>query len=149
MFCFVMSGNIRKIKEMKGLKHHGTRRDPDKPKREVRPLNPDEAVLNLLHDSSADLSKNRPVNFYLYFRGEREAKSAADELTAAGFSVQCQRSAGDKDWLCLASINVIPKIGPLTSIRRMLERLASKLGGNYDGWETELDANEGKGLPGV
>jgi len=123
---------------------------PDKPKKEFRPLDPDEAVLKLLHRSSADLSRQREVNFYLYFPMKEAATNARNELVSLGFTADCCKSeGGTKDWLLLATKQVIPRLADLTSIRKYLECLADKFGGVYDGWETELDADEGKGLPGI
>ena len=64
-----------------------------------------------------------------------------------GFEVECSQSSDEKNWLCLASNHLIPTDSILTSLRKKLEHLAEKFDGNYDGWETGLDADESEGLP--
>ncbi len=127
----------------------GTHKLPDKPREEFRPVDPNQAVLNLLSRSSTDLTRARPVTFYLYFDSRSAAMIAADRLTALGFSTECTKSAKQKEWLCLASKEIVLKVGLLISIHRALDCLANELGGDYDGWETELSVEERKGLPGI
>lgn len=131
-----------------GKRNH-TGRLPDRPKRDLRPVSPDQAVLNLLSKSRADLAKPRPISFYLYFPSRNSANEASRELKGLGFSVERSKSGSDKNWPCLARKDVIPRIGELTSLSITLERLARRLDGEYDGWETALDADEGEGLPNV
>lgn len=122
---------------------------PDKPRKEFRPVGPDQAVLDLLSQGSADLTRKRPITFWLYFPTRKGAESAGSRLTRLGFSSECEKAAGSKRWLCLATKDLVPRIGELTSIRRTMDRIAGEFGGKYDGWETELSCEEGKGMPGI
>ena len=122
---------------------------PDKPRKEFRPVDPDQAVLNLLSQSSADLKRKRPMTFRLYIPTRKGAESAGKKLAELGLSYECVKSAGSKEWLCLATKEVVPRIGNLISIHRSMERIAKQFGGKCDGWETGLSAEEGRGLPGV
>ncbi len=115
-----------------------SRRLPDKPRKEFRPVGPDQAVLNLLSQSSADLKRKRPTTFWLYFPTRKGAKGAGKKLAELGFSCECEKSAGSKKWLCLASRDVVPRIGEILSIRRTMDRIAAEFGGMYDGWETGM-----------
>ena len=113
--------------------------------------NPNEAVINLLKNSHTDLSKRRPIDFYLYFPTEEKARKADAILTCLGFEVECSQSTWkqDNNWLCLATRKIRPDVGTLTLTGNTLERVAYRLDGYYDGWETMLDADEAKGLPNV
>ncbi len=128
-------------------KRNRARKTAYKPSVKNNPITPDEAVLNLIYRSNADLSKQRLVNFYLYFPTKENAEIAAVELIDLEFTIDCIDSSGKKDWLCLATKELVPNLKNLTSIRKILERIASKLNGVYDGWETGFDADEMNGLP--
>ena len=121
-------------------------RMPDKPSQKLT-ISPDEAVLNLMNDFNVDLSKKSMISFYLYFPTQEKAKIAENDLTNLGLEVECSQSSDEKNWLCLASKDLVPNFSSLNSIRKKLESIASKLGGFYDGWETGLDADESEGLP--
>lgn len=112
---------------------------------------PNEAVLNILRQSNTDLSKRRPIDFYLYFPTEEKALKADAKLTSISFDVNVSKSNWGKDpeWLCLAKINIIPNIKNLKIMTKVLERVAHKFGGNFDGWETMLSSKEAKGLPNI
>jgi len=119
----------------------------DKPPKNLNEIpSPDEAVLNLLSRSNADLSSERTVYFYLYFHTEEKSRMAEMKLRELGFTIETLEPSGKKEWLCLIYKNVIPNSATLTSIRKKLEHIANKFDGNYDGWETGLDANEAEGL---
>ena len=107
---------------------------------------PDGAVLSLLHRVGLDVSKPRPSNFYLYFRSRSNAELASVDLTASGFSVVVEKSAGDHKWLCLASKEIAPEARELASLRRRFSDLAKRLDGDYDGWETEVSPKDGNKL---
>jgi hypothetical protein len=120
-----------------------------KPSVKNTPITPDEAVLNLIYRSNADLSKQRLVNFYLYFPTKENAEVAAIELIDLEFTIDCIDSSKKNEWLCLATKEIVPNYKNLTTIRKILERIVRKLNGVYDGWETGFDADEVSGLPNV
>jgi hypothetical protein len=95
-------------------------------------------VLDQLRRLGDDLSTERPVDFYLYFPNERDAERVRDELLRAGFSVECQASASDSKWLCLATKMMRPDLVDLDSTRTTLEQIAANFGGEFDGWETQV-----------
>ena len=131
---------------MQKRKRKSAERMPDKPAKKLT-TNLDEAVLNLLSKSKADLSKERRISFYLYFPDRAKAVIAENQLKKLGFEVECSQSYDEKNWLCLASNHLTLTYSTLTSLRKKLENIADKLGGLYDGWETGLDADESEGLP--
>lgn len=106
--------------------------------RTLQSATPDGAVLSKLRQLDSDVSKPRPTNFYLYFPSRQNAEVARMELLASGFSVAIQKSAKGQDWLCLASKELIPGLTELASLRKRFSDLARRLGGEYDGWETEV-----------
>ncbi len=132
---------------MRNSKPSHSRRLSDKPKKDLRVKNPDQAVLDLLSKSSADLTRPRAISFYLYLPSRSSALEARGELKGLGFSVECTKAVSSTSWLCLATKDIVPRVGELTSFRITFELLARKFGGDYDGWETALDAEESRGLP--
>lgn len=107
---------------------------------------PDEALLNLLQRSNANLSKPRLVHFYLYFPSQQKAEAAKTELSESSFGNDASFEVdisepleGSQEWLCLATREVFPNASSLKSIRKKLEILAHKFDGIYDGLETGLD----------
>lgn len=134
---------------MKNGKAVKDRRIPDKPAKDLRRVTPDEAVLNLLRRGSADLSKERLIRFYFYFPIRKTARTALGKLQELGFSAECIERSGKAGWLCLVSKEVVPRLAELIRLHRLLDRIAEQLGGEYDGWETELSNDEARGMPGV
>jgi hypothetical protein len=94
----------------------------------------------------SDVSKAHPTNFYFYFRSQTNAELAGIELTASGFSVVVDKSAKGHNWLCLASKEMIPQAAELASLRRRFSDLAKRLDGDYDGWEAEVNPEDGNEL---
>lgn len=127
---------------MKNGRNPGGRRLPDRPKKVIKPVNPDQAVIDVLVRNKANASKRRPVEFFLYFPTEEAAVKAKLELEQKGFTVEYGPSAGGSNWLCLATKELVPSIANLTSIRTALERLANRLDGDYDGWGTAFEPEE-------
>jgi hypothetical protein len=69
---------------------------------------------------------------YLYFRDEQAARRAAEALSDEGMRTEVRLSARGSDWLVRASDT---RAGTVEDVRDKLEKLASKLRGEYDGWE--------------
>lgn len=135
---------------MKNNKRNKTHKPQLKPLPRNIDITPDEAVLNLLQRSSADLSKERLIHFYLYFPAQEKARMAEEELMNLGFSTECDESSyNGENWLCLASKNLVPDYRTLTKVRKKLEYIARNHDGKYDGWETELGPEEVRGLPNI
>ena len=116
--------------------------------RNLKPANPDAAVMTVLRRLDSNLDKPRRVDFYLYFATKADAERARIELVGFGFSVQSHRAATSSSWLCLSSKEMAPDQAELMRWRKKLTQLAGEFGGTFDGWETEI-MNEGKPLPDV
>jgi Regulator of ribonuclease activity B len=95
-------------------------------------------VIQRLRREGADLTKAHSIDFFLYFPGEQAARSAADHVQATGFNAKVEPSSYDQNWLCLATKDLVPTHGALHGIRIQFEELAFRLGGEYDGWHTEI-----------
>src|ERR1041384_5792547 len=88
------------------------------------------------------------VLHYLYFAAKSAAVEAAAVLRALGFQIeergdcaaagQCRLGADGVNWLVLARHTIVPSEGTISSARRVMEDLARKHNGEYDGWEAEV-----------
>lgn len=106
--------------------------------RNLRPANPEAAVIAQLRRRGADLSEMRRIDFYLYFPSREKAEIAGTKLAAEGFVAHIERAALGSDWLCLASKEMLPAIAELVMMRKTFSDFAGELGGKYDGFETEV-----------
>jgi hypothetical protein len=70
---------------------------------------------------------------YLYFPDEESARRAVSALSEAGMKAEAELSARGAEWLVRASAR---KGQTFEEARARLEDLASKLRGEYDGWES-------------
>lgn len=100
--------------------------------------NLDELTLEQLAKAGANLAKPTEVIIYLYLPDEARARSAADELEQAGYNVDVRTAATGPSWLALAKINMVPSLENIALLRGRFESLASRLGGDYDGWEAAV-----------
>ncbi len=99
----------------------------------------DGAVLIQLKKAGSDLSKPHAIEFFLYFPTQTVAEQAAPRVKAAGFDVQVKPAAKGSDWLCYATKAMVPDLPALQKIRVDFNSLAASLGGQYDGWGTEVE----------
>lgn len=98
----------------------------------------DEATLAQLAKAGADLNKPTDVVNYLYLPDEARAQDAAAALRNAGFTVKVRPAATGTNWLALANKDMIPSAANIQQMRELFEGLASRLGGDYDGWEAAV-----------
>ena len=95
-----------------------------------------QAALDSLRDSGSDMTKMHPFDFYLYHPEQPGAVQICSQLRADGFRVNVEEGAIDGEWLCLASLSIVPSIEKLSELANTFERLTEQYGGEYDGWET-------------
>lgn len=101
------------------------------------PRSADAMILEQLVSRGADLSQPRHARFYLYFPDELHAKAAGGPiLDVEGFEVKTGPSG--KEWLLLAEITGVISEETIALYRRLFEEVATKYGGQYDGWEAAL-----------
>jgi len=99
---------------------------------------PDQKVLDQLHIAGSDLSKAHKIQFFLYFPSEEKATEASADIQAEGLHVEVQKGTTGTEWLCLAKKEMIPEHSELVRLRNVLESIAKKLNGEYDGWGTDV-----------
>jgi hypothetical protein len=111
----------------------------DRIRHQGAPKTPQEAdalALRQLEGRGADLSKQRHVIHFVYFRTPEQAHAAAETVEAASWTAAvepprepiaewCVRAEGDR------------VVGPETiaAFRSWFEHVADEHGGAYDGWE--------------
>ena len=99
---------------------------------------PDAAVIDQLSAAGSDISKPHTIEFFTYFPAEDTAKTACGSLADNGFSVAVHFNALTDEYLCFATMEVVPTLEEMHRLRSELETLASELGGEYDGWGTPV-----------
>jgi len=96
----------------------------------------DQAVLDQLRKAGSDLSKPHNIEFFLYFPAEAAASKACTQIQNMGFRVTVERAAKGPDWLCFATMTMVPDVKVLQKTRRDFNSIAAANGGHYDGWGT-------------
>lgn len=99
---------------------------------------PDAAVLHELEKAGADLARPTEIAHYLYVPSEQIAHDGEIELVAAGYRCEVRRAARGPGWLVLAKIDLVPSRDVIAQARGRFEDLATRLGGEYDGWEAAV-----------
>lgn len=92
-------------------------------------------VLQQLRESGLDVGQPHEFEFYLYLPTELAAKQAAVKLNDREFTTQVRPEAKGDDWLCLATITIVPETSALSEIGHLFEQVAAELDGEFDGWE--------------
>ena len=98
----------------------------------------DHLTLQQLAKAGGNLAKPTNVINYLYVPDEQLAQEAGSELRQAGYSVEVRPAATGSNWLALAKIDLVPSAENIRLLRQRFETLASRLGGEYDGWEAAV-----------
>lgn len=104
----------------------------------------DEQALRQALEAGLDPHTPQPFEHYLYFGTRRRAEQAAAALRQAGYTVAVDRSAGGSEWLVLARHMLLADEEALDRAIEFLEDLASRYGGEYDGWGVAV-ASESEG----
>jgi hypothetical protein len=93
-------------------------------------------VLATLRKNGSDVTKPHCFEFYIYVPKQAYAAKAANKIRQSGFAVEISRSG--KRWLVLASKTLIPATADLADQGRFFREVAQAVGGDFDGWESEL-----------
>jgi regulator of RNase E activity RraB len=75
---------------------------------------------------------------YLYVPTSEAASKIAEELKQRGFRTEERLGADGVNWLVLARHQAVPTEELMASMRRSMETLIAKIGGEYDGWEADV-----------
>ncbi len=101
----------------------------------------DLAVVAKLVDAGADMSQPRHVLHYLYFDDRDDAETAAAEARQSAFEVDVRepQPPSRPQWaLVCERRGVILDAPTICDGRDFFESLASRCGGDYDGWEASV-----------
>lgn len=99
----------------------------------------DAAVLAQLSAHGADLTKSRVIEFFMWMPDEDKANQAAARCQVLGFEAQvAPPPEGFQSWSCNVSKTMIPELAAIKDVAMNLTRIASDLGGQYDGWGTPV-----------
>jgi len=96
-------------------------------------------VLTILQRQGSDVTKPHSIDFYFYFKRRADAEQAAAALQARQFKVTVDTQPYYGQWLCLASRRLVPDRQLLAEWGRWFPQLASRHGGDYDGWEAAIE----------
>lgn len=94
-------------------------------------MSKDATAIGMIKNSDA-LHK---ITNYLYAPTREAACTIDDELKRRGFATTMRLGADGVNWLVLATIEAVPSIELIDSLRNIMEPLAADAGGEYDGWE--------------
>ena len=100
-------------------------------------MSDDLAALEQLFKVS-ELGRTHTVLHYLYFPSRKAANKAAVKLCNQGFKTEERLGADGINWLVLARHDIVPSDEAIATTRETMEQLAASLGGEYDGWEAEV-----------
>ena len=95
-------------------------------------------VLGQLRRTGSDISRPHSFDFYLRVPTERAARQAAGKVRESEFAAEVLPGASCSDWLCRATITIVPDVAPLDDIHSFFEQIAAALHGDFDGWESDV-----------
>jgi regulator of RNase E activity RraB len=105
----------------------------------------EESVLQQLRADGSDLTKKTDIVNYLYIPSLKDAEQIAEHLSRAGYEVEVrepQRRLTDGEiesrYSVLIHITEKPSIDNIRRIRHLMDQLAQRFNGDYDGWETRV-----------
>ena len=78
------------------------------------------------------------ADHYTYFRSERIAKSAADQMLRAVPGARAEIQKSDDKWRVVLSHKLNQELPALDQIIELLQRIATQRNGEYDGWERDV-----------
>jgi hypothetical protein len=107
----------------------------------------DRQVLRQLALHGSDLSKPHHTTHF-YFKSQEAAHAVASKLKDEGcdeiriepapLTGWWQRLFGPREWSCIAETHAVPSEKQVFATTDRYNRLASKHGGKYDGWEAGI-----------
>ena len=100
-----------------------------------------EKVLATLRKNGSDINKPHRFDFFVYVPKRVYTLKAADRVRRSGFAAKV--SGSKKPCLVLASKTIIPATANLADHVRFFEQIAAAVGGEFDGWETEVVESRG------
>lgn len=105
-------------------------------------MDPDKRLFELWNKMDSHPDKKRSVTFYFYFPNQKNAKLASGVLRREGFETDIHESSKPDSWDCIAYKEMVPEYVEIHDLRNWLEKIATDLNGEYDGWETQVFPGE-------
>lgn len=97
---------------------------------------PNEVAVEQIEQAGGDTAQTQLIAYFLIFPSDEAARRATTDLRSHGFTTNAEYTAGfaeeGEGWL------VVEKAGALADLEQeeaLLSDLATKHGGQYDGWE--------------
>jgi hypothetical protein len=95
-------------------------------------------VLEQLCEMGSDTTRLHNFDFYMYLPTQSAANRTADMIRAKEFGAKVVVNRSGENWLCRAALALVPQTAPLEDIRTFLGEIESELGGDFDGWESDV-----------
>jgi hypothetical protein len=95
-------------------------------------------VLEQLREMGSDIARPHGFDFYLYLPTELAARQAADRVRQRNFAAEVLPGASGSNWLCKATITIVPEVASLDDIGSFFTQVATALDGDFDGWESDV-----------
>jgi hypothetical protein len=119
---------------------------PQQPQLSMKPLPPtadgadaDRRTLEQLREAGADLSRPTLFKHFLVFRAEGSADASHRWLKHRGYLGHVARPQRPQEpWAVIVQNQGIPSPPSIARMRAVMEATANRYGGEYDGWEAEV-----------
>jgi len=105
----------------------------------------DEAILRGLREHGSDLTKATDIINYLYIPSLADAQNIAEHLTRGGYQVELREPLGrlpngevESRYSVLIHVTDVPSIASIKKMRELMDSLAHRFHGEYDGWEAQV-----------
>ena len=99
-----------------------------------KPADGDAEVIAQLLAVGADLSRPRPVDFFLYFPTEAAARQAGDRVAGEAREVTVEPAASGPMWLVQVVETMVVDLDAMHARTGEFGSVSRELGGEYDGW---------------
>ena len=97
----------------------------------------DARVIENLVSAGSNVSKPHNIDFFMFVPTERRAKAAAADMEQLGYTISSiDHVTGESQWQIHATREMVSQLDAMTATTRALEAVATKHGGDYDGWGT-------------
>lgn len=102
-------------------------------------MSSDAETLKALAEAGSDLTKPHLIDHWIFFQDESGARAAAKDLVASGFVVvSLDKDPEGSEWRLLARKEMVPRLEDVEKTSAVVEALARRNNGDYDGWETQV-----------
>jgi len=91
-------------------------------------------ALRRLQDDGADLSKPHEIDFHIAVPDWGAGQFVMNAAMQMGFVVNLNKNAENDEWTCSCSKTMIPGHAAISRIETVLDAVAQKVGGRFDGW---------------